>query len=101
MSAPGVRRVVRIAGAALACLAVTLHASEARAQGAESLYQTHCASCHGVDRLGAMGPALLPENLERLKRGAAEQVIAQGRAATQMPAFAENLDPAHIKSLAG
>ena len=24
-------------------------------------YEKHCASCHGADRLGGMGPALLPE----------------------------------------
>ena len=30
---------------------------------AKKLYEQHCQSCHGVDRLGAMGPALLPENL--------------------------------------
>ena len=35
-------------------------------------YQTHCASCHGVDRLGGTGPALLPGNLERLRRPDAE-----------------------------
>ena len=33
-----------------------------------ALYAEHCAACHGADRLGGMGPALLPENLERLKR---------------------------------
>jgi len=38
-----------------------------------------------------MGPALLPENLERLRKPAAEQVIAEGRTATQMPAFADKL----------
>ncbi len=91
---------MRWAAAALACLAVTLLPLDAAAQGAESLYQTHCASCHGADRLGAMGPALLPENLERLKRAAAEQVISQGRVATQMPAFGDKLDAAQIKSLA-
>ena len=54
----------------------------------QALYATHCASCHGADRLGGMGPALLPENLERLKRADAVKVIANGRAATQMPGFA-------------
>ena len=36
--------------------------------GTRQLYTQHCASCHGTDRLGLMGPALLPENLARLKR---------------------------------
>ena len=46
-----------------------------------------------------MGPALLPENLERLKKPAAEEVIAQGRHATQMPAFAAALSAEQIKQL--
>ena len=39
----------------------------------QNLYDTHCASCHGADRLGGIGPALLPENLSRLKQPEAEQ----------------------------
>jgi cytochrome c553/DNA-binding beta-propeller fold protein YncE len=81
------------------CLALVFFSGAARAQEAEKLYQEHCAACHGADRLGAMGPVLLPENLERLKRPAAEQVIAKGRHATQMPAFEDRLDAAQIKSL--
>jgi DNA-binding beta-propeller fold protein YncE len=46
-----------------------------------------------------MGPALLPENLERLKKPAAEQVIAGGRHATQMPAFAGKLSNDEIEQL--
>ena len=63
------------------------------------LYQTHCARCHGAERLGVMGPALLPENLGRLRKPAAAEVIAKGRAATQMPAFGETLDKAQIERL--
>jgi cytochrome c553/WD40 repeat protein len=72
----------------------------AAAQEAPDVYVTHCAACHGADRLGGMGPALLPENLERLKRTAAEQVIAKGRLATQMPGFEDRLAPDTIKALA-
>ncbi|MFZ0470556.1 MAG: c-type cytochrome, partial [Thiogranum sp.] len=64
-----------------------------------ALFQQHCASCHGVQRLGGMGPALLPENLGRLKPAQAEKVITRGRAATQMPAFGDKLDAAAIKAL--
>jgi DNA-binding beta-propeller fold protein YncE len=67
---------------------------------AAELYREHCAVCHGADRLGAMGPALLPENLERLKRPAAEQVIAKGRHATRMPGFDSTLAADQLKSLA-
>ena len=63
------------------------------------LYQKHCASCHGADRLGSMGPALLPENLERLKPPNAVEVILRGRHATQMPAFAEVLSQADASAL--
>lgn len=65
----------------------------------ETSYQTHCADCHGVDRLGGLGPALLPENLSRLKREDAEQVIRQGRIATQMPAFGDVLNKIEIQDL--
>ena len=66
---------------------------------ASSLYQNHCASCHGADRLGRIGPALLPENLGRLKREHASVVIQKGRAATQMPAFAGKLTAAQTQAL--
>ena len=36
------------------------------AGGEIKLYETHCARCHGVDRLGLIGPALMPGNLQRL-----------------------------------
>jgi cytochrome c553 len=64
------------------------------------LYRQHCASCHGPDRLGLMGPALLPENLERLRRPEALKVIREGRAATQMEGFAAKLSADDIQKLA-
>ena len=70
------------------------------AQPAGMLYVEHCASCHGADRFGGTGPALLPESLERLRRPAALQVIAQGRLATQMPRFDDKLGAAEIQQLA-
>jgi DNA-binding beta-propeller fold protein YncE/cytochrome c553 len=76
----------------------------APAAGAEpdaaGLYREHCASCHGEGRLGGTGPALLPESLGRLKPEAAAKVIAEGRASTQMPAFAETLKADEIAALA-
>ena len=63
------------------------------------LFKEHCASCHGEKRLGAMGPALLPENLKRLRKKSAIKVIQQGRIATQMPAFKDKLDNSEIQSL--
>ena len=66
---------------------------------AEKLYAEHCASCHGPDRLGAIGPALLPENLGRLKREQAVAAIREGRVATQMPPFRDKLDAEQIARL--
>ncbi len=65
------------------------------------LYAEHCGQCHGVDRLGGMGPALLPENLGRLKKGEAAAVIRDGRVATQMPGFGVKLGAADIEALVG
>ena len=64
------------------------------------LYAQHCASCHGADRLGLMGPALLPENLARLKKNEALEVIRDSRPAVQMPAFRDMLAPDDIQQLA-
>ena len=63
------------------------------------LFVQHCAECHGANRLGAMGPALLPENLKRVRRQQAAKVIASGRPATQMPGFAATLSEPQIKAL--
>ncbi|HJP22854.1 MAG TPA: cytochrome D1 domain-containing protein [Alphaproteobacteria bacterium] len=62
-------------------------------------YAEHCAECHGAGRLGGMGPALLPENLRRLRKSKAAGVIAAGRPATQMQGFAEHLSEAEIEAL--
>lgn len=65
----------------------------------EALYAQHCAVCHGPTRLGGTGPALLPENLQRLRRAAAVDVIAKGRIATQMQGFADKLSSEEIRAL--
>lgn len=63
------------------------------------LYQYNCAQCHDAKRLGGMGPALLPENLKRLRKKSAIRVINEGRAATQMPAFKDKLSKQNIEAL--
>ena len=68
-------------------------------KGTHNLYLKHCAQCHGVDRLGGQGPALLPENLHRLRQKKAITVIAKGHAATQMLPFENLINPAQIQSL--
>ncbi|HJV07743.1 MAG TPA: cytochrome D1 domain-containing protein [Chromobacteriaceae bacterium] len=66
-----------------------------------ALYQQNCQQCHGVDRMGGMGPALLPESLDRLKPAEVADTIRHGRRATQMQGFAGKLAEADILSLAG
>ncbi len=85
-------------------LAVTLAPGSAPGAGAaepdaKALYAEYCAACHGAGRLGGQGPALLPQNLRRLRRDKASQVIADGRPATQMLGFSEQLSPADIAAL--
>lgn len=84
-----------------ACLALGLAValpSTAHSAPAD-LYGQHCARCHGADRLGAMGPALLPENLGRLPPAQALRAVREGLPASQMPGFAEQLSDRQIQSL--
>ncbi|MCW5699037.1 MAG: c-type cytochrome [Rhodospirillales bacterium] len=83
-------------------LATTLGATSLRAEetpNAVRAFTEHCAECHGGDRLGRMGPALLPENLGRLRKPAAIDVVTNGRPATQMPAFGATLSDAEIAAV--
>ena len=64
-----------------------------------ALYQQHCAACHGGNRLGGIGPALLPENLKRLRKKNALATIAKGRPATQMPAFGAQIAAPDISAI--
>ncbi len=60
------------------------------------LYKDHCAECHGETRTGAMGPALFPENLSRLRSSNAKDIIKNGLPATQMPAYADKLNDSQV-----
>ena len=71
----------------------------AEAADAPHNFQQHCASCHGPDRLGGSGPALLPESLARLKKPEAMQTVTHGRIATRMPPFGEQLAADEVKAL--
>ncbi|NTV12069.1 MAG: cytochrome C oxidase Cbb3, partial [Zoogloea sp.] len=88
-----------IDAAILLCLILLV--GKAIAADTPQLYSQHCARCHGADRLGAMGPALLPESLSRLKKAEAVVTIRDGREATQMAAFGGKLSPADIDALVG
>lgn len=86
--------IVLLAGALLAACQPAFAAEPAQ------LYREHCAACHGADRLGGTGPALLPENLERLRKPEALKVIREGRPATQMAGFGERIAAEDIQKLA-
>lgn len=98
------RRYANIVSAVAVAVSVSFFSANGSAQAdenqAEVLYQEYCAECHGAGRLGGIGPALLPENLKRLKKKRALGVIANGRPASQMPAFGEDLSADQISKLA-
>lgn len=64
-----------------------------------AIFKKECSHCHGEDRLGFTAPALLPENLKRLKPKQAVISIRDGLPATQMPAFGDELTQEQIQSL--
>ncbi len=84
------------------CIALWLIGATSSAHSTETaeLYKTHCVTCHGENRFGGIGPALLPENLERLRKPEALKTILNGRVATQMPAFSDRLKEDEAKQLA-
>lgn len=68
--------------------------------GPGELFAQRCASCHGEERLGGTGPALIPESLGRTKKEGIVQTITGGRMQTQMPAFGKDLSANEIAALA-
>ena len=84
----------------LILLAALVSAPVFAAPDGADLYNKYCQSCHGADRLGGMGPVLLPDSLTRLKMPAAIKAIADGLPATQMPGFAEVMNKDEIAALA-
>ena len=95
-------RLADVARASLVAGLVWMGVDLAGAQtiDAKALYQQHCAVCHGEQRTGAMGPALLPESLVRIRPAEVLEVITHGRVATQMPGFAQQLSTAELAALA-
>ena len=64
----------------------------AQQQSAEALYEEHCQSCHGVDRLGAMGPALFPENLSRLRKNKATKESTAKKSTASILSSTDDID---------
>lgn len=73
--------------------------AQAQSQG-EQIYTERCASCHASNRMGLSGPALIPETLARLRADGVIKTITEGRAQTQMPAFAALLSKEDIAAVA-
>lgn len=90
---------MRLTTALLLLYAGIATAAGQHTQNAATHYQQLCLTCHGVERLGGTGPALLPESLARFKRGDIYDVIAQGRPATQMIGYAGVMTPSDIDAL--
>lgn len=55
---------------------------------AADFFDTKCAACHGSDRSGGIGPALLPDQLTE-PADVYVQTILEGRPGTPMPAWSE------------
>jgi mono/diheme cytochrome c family protein/DNA-binding beta-propeller fold protein YncE len=83
---------------ALAGMAASCSAAAEESNGA-ALFKTHCAECHGADRFGRIGPALLPESLARVRKPQANRTVTKGLPATQMPAFDGTLDKEAIAAI--
>lgn len=73
--------------------------AHAQPDGAQ-IYSEKCASCHGANRMGSTGPALIPDTLSRLRADAIAKTISEGRVQTQMPAFSEVLTAGDIAAVA-
>jgi mono/diheme cytochrome c family protein len=91
--------ILRIVSSSAVVLLLFVGAVWAKPDGA-TIYADLCASCHAETRLGAQGPALIPESLGRLKGDKLAAVIAEGRPMTQMPAFRDTLTPEAIAAVA-
>ena len=84
-------------------LAAAMQVSAADIGRGAQLYRLHCASCHGADRLGGIGPALLPESLERLRPPLAAKAIAlvKQNGATYMDLYGRRLVDVAIAIIVG
>ncbi|MDQ2091769.1 nitrite reductase [Marimonas arenosa] len=89
-----------IAFSEIAAIAIALAGPVRADPDGQMIYNDLCASCHAESRLGGTGPALIPESLRRLRGDQLEAVIANGRVATQMPAFSATLSETEIAAVA-
>lgn len=83
-------------GAALLALVITLPAAAQAPLPGAALYAQFCASCHGVDLQGGLGPRLVGSTLARADRA---RIIHDGVAGGAMPAFGGALTDDQIGQL--
>ena len=85
------------AGGEIESTEVAFHGDVA-GRSADLYYLDSCAGCHGTDRRGATGPALLPERLSQPDEYYLD-VIANGKPGTVMPPWNEQLSDEDIDTL--
>lgn len=71
----------------LAGTALAADVSAARQGELKDLLEGTCATCHGADFTGAVGPALTPDSLKDKDDAMLVQTILNGRPDTPMPPF--------------
>jgi len=64
-----------------------------------SLYWDKCSGCHGVDRQGGTGPALVPQTLADVDKEMIKATISNGRPGTAMPPWRGTLTALQIDDL--
>lgn len=74
----------------------TAEEAPAEAVAAEELFQQNCAKCHGTNRTGGRGPALLPSRLTE-EASVYIDTITSGRGG--MPSFEDKLSTEEIEAL--
>lgn len=73
-------------------------AAPAAAAGAAAHYADSCAGCHGADRRGATGPALLPQRMTQSQEYYFD-VIKNGKPGSAMPPWGSTMDDSTIQEL--
>ncbi|PAU82474.1 cytochrome C [Halovibrio salipaludis] len=74
-----------------------VQASEPDASELRNLVVQDCGSCHGLRLGGGLGPALRPEELERLSVEAIATIIRHGTPDTAMPPWKDLLSEHEIR----
>ncbi len=85
---------------AMLAMMVFLAGAATAQSGPAETYAENCAECHGADRLGGEGPALIPQTLKRMRGPNVASVIRNGRVSTQMPGFGESIETETVEALA-